>query len=53
MMHRGVADNGVESQIVIYPREDHLFAEPRHILDKAKRIADWFTAHDLPREGKR
>jgi dipeptidyl aminopeptidase/acylaminoacyl peptidase len=46
MMHRGVVDNGVESQIVIYPREDHLFAEPRHILDKARRIADWFIQHD-------
>lgn len=47
MMHRALRDNAVETELVVYPREDHEFAEPRHVLDRAKRIADWFERHDL------
>lgn len=48
MMYRALRDNGVETALAVYPREDHGFAEPRHVLDRAKRIADWFEAHDAP-----
>lgn len=47
MMYHALRDNGVETELVIYPREDHDFAEPRHVMDRARRIADWFDRHDL------
>jgi dipeptidyl aminopeptidase/acylaminoacyl peptidase len=46
MMHRALLDAGHESELVIYPREGHGFREPRHILDRARRIAAWLAAHD-------
>ena len=42
MMYRALKDNDVMTDLLIYPREDHGFVEPRHILDRAKRVADWF-----------
>lgn len=47
MMYRALQDNGVEARLVVYPREGHGFIEPRHIIDRAQRIADWFHAHDV------
>jgi len=47
MMHRALLDAGHESALVIYPREGHGFREPRHILDRARRVADWLAAHDI------
>lgn len=50
MMSRGLRDAGVETEIVLYPREGHGFEEPRHVLDRLQRIADWFARHDnVPR----
>lgn len=46
MMYRALQDNGVETRLVLYPREGHGLIEPRHIVDRAQRIADWFRAHD-------
>jgi dipeptidyl aminopeptidase/acylaminoacyl peptidase len=46
MMHRALLDAGVESALLIYPREGHDFSEPRHILDRLRRAADWFRGHD-------
>lgn len=46
MMHRALLDAGRESELVIYPREGHGFREPRHILDRARRVAGWLAAHD-------
>ena len=46
MMYRGLRDAGVEAEMVVYPREGHGFEEPRHVLDRLRRIADWFTRHD-------
>lgn len=46
MMYRALQDNGVETRILVYPREGHGFVEPRHIVDRVERIADWFRAHD-------
>ncbi len=34
---------GVPVDLVIYPREGHSIEEPRHLLDRARRVADWFT----------
>jgi dipeptidyl aminopeptidase/acylaminoacyl peptidase len=46
VMHRALQDNGVTSELVVYPREGHGFAEPRHVVDRARRIVEWFRAHD-------
>lgn len=45
MMHRALLDAGHESELVIYPREGHGFREPRHLLDRARRIAAWLGSH--------
>jgi dipeptidyl aminopeptidase/acylaminoacyl peptidase len=47
MMHRGLRDAGVETELVVYPREEHTLSEPRHVLDRLRRIAAWFARHDL------
>jgi dipeptidyl aminopeptidase/acylaminoacyl peptidase len=46
MMYRAFKDHGVTTELLIYPREDHGFVEPRHILDRAKRAAEWFKRFD-------
>jgi dipeptidyl aminopeptidase/acylaminoacyl peptidase len=46
MMYRAFKDHGVTTDLLIYPREDHGFVEPRHILDRAKRAAEWFRRFD-------
>ncbi len=46
MMYRALQDNGVQAEMVVYPRERHGFGEPRHIVDRARRVTDWFRAHD-------
>ncbi|HSL24056.1 MAG TPA: S9 family peptidase [Vicinamibacterales bacterium] len=46
MMYRALQDNGVKTDLVMYPREGHGFAEPRHISDRARRVVEWFRAHD-------
>jgi dipeptidyl aminopeptidase/acylaminoacyl peptidase len=50
MMHRALRDAGVETELVIYPREGHGFEEPRHVVDRARRVADWFRQHDSAAE---
>lgn len=46
MMYRAFKDHGVTTDLLIYPREDHGFVEPRHIVDRAKRVAEWFRRFD-------
>jgi dipeptidyl aminopeptidase/acylaminoacyl peptidase len=46
MMYRAFKDHGVTTDLLIYPREDHGFVEPRHIVDRAKRVAEWFKRFD-------
>jgi dipeptidyl aminopeptidase/acylaminoacyl peptidase len=36
---------GVETQLVLYPREPHGFREPRHIADAYERTLQWFDSH--------
>jgi dipeptidyl aminopeptidase/acylaminoacyl peptidase len=48
MMHRALLDAGVETELVVYPREGHGFAEPIHIIDRARRVAEWIRRHDSP-----
>jgi dipeptidyl aminopeptidase/acylaminoacyl peptidase len=46
MMYRAFKDHGVTTDLLIYPREDHGFVEPRHIVDRARRIGEWFKRFD-------
>jgi dipeptidyl aminopeptidase/acylaminoacyl peptidase len=46
MMHRALADRGVPTDLLIYPREGHAFEEPRHVVDRLRRILDWFRRFD-------
>jgi dipeptidyl aminopeptidase/acylaminoacyl peptidase len=36
---------GVETQLVIYPNEGHLFTNPAHGRDVIERAVDWFNRH--------
>jgi dipeptidyl aminopeptidase/acylaminoacyl peptidase len=36
---------GVETQMVVYQHEGHLFANPTHIRDLIERTAAWFNTH--------
>jgi dipeptidyl aminopeptidase/acylaminoacyl peptidase len=44
-MYAGLRLQGVESELVMYPREPHGFREPRHIVDAYARMQSWFAAH--------
>jgi dipeptidyl aminopeptidase/acylaminoacyl peptidase len=44
-MYAGLRLNGVESELLIYPREPHGFTEPRHIVDAYDRMWQWFESH--------
>jgi dipeptidyl aminopeptidase/acylaminoacyl peptidase len=43
--YRALADQGVETEIVIYPREGHGFQERAHQLDAWQRSVAWFDQH--------
>ncbi len=45
--YKGLQAAGVKTQLVGYPREPHVFREPRHQLDKMKREYAWFEEHVL------
>jgi dipeptidyl aminopeptidase/acylaminoacyl peptidase len=42
---RGLKDTGVETELVLYPREGHGFQEKKHIVDAMNRYLDWFNRH--------
>jgi dipeptidyl aminopeptidase/acylaminoacyl peptidase len=44
-LHRGLKHYGVETQLVVYPREPHGFREEKHLLDRLNRILSWYDAH--------
>jgi dipeptidyl aminopeptidase/acylaminoacyl peptidase len=43
--YTGLKDAGVETELVIYPRERHSIQEYLHRLDVQKRMLAWFTTH--------
>jgi dipeptidyl aminopeptidase/acylaminoacyl peptidase len=45
MMYRALKDQGVETEMVIYPREGHGLVELRHILDRPQRVVEWFDKY--------
>ncbi|HUS09912.1 MAG TPA: S9 family peptidase [Pyrinomonadaceae bacterium] len=46
--YRGLKDVGVETELVVYPREGHSIQEYGHQLDLQKRVVGWFNKHLKP-----
>ncbi len=44
-LHRGLKHYGVETELVVYPREPHGFREEKHLLDRLNRILAWYDGH--------
>ncbi len=44
-LYGGLVENGVETELVIYPREGHGFVEREHQLDLCRRVHAWFNQH--------
>jgi dipeptidyl aminopeptidase/acylaminoacyl peptidase len=43
--YNGLKDMGVETELVVYPREAHSIREYSHQLDVQKRVLAWFDKH--------
>ena len=44
-LYRGLKRYGVETEMVVYPREPHGFREEKHLLDRLNRILDWYDKY--------
>jgi dipeptidyl aminopeptidase/acylaminoacyl peptidase len=44
-LYRGLKRYGVETELVLYPREPHGFHEEKHLLDRLNRILAWYDKH--------
>jgi dipeptidyl aminopeptidase/acylaminoacyl peptidase len=44
-LYRGLKRYGVETELVLYPREPHGFHEEKHLLDRLNRILAWFDKY--------
>jgi dipeptidyl aminopeptidase/acylaminoacyl peptidase len=44
-LYRGLKHYGVESELVLYPREPHGLREEKHLLDRLNRMLAWYDAH--------
>ncbi len=44
-LYRGLKRYGVETELVVYPREPHGFHEEKHLLDRLNRILAWYDEH--------
>lgn len=44
-LYRGLKRYGVETELVVYPREPHGFREEKHLLDRLNRILAWYDKH--------
>jgi len=48
MFHRFMKKNGVETRLLMYPREGHELSrtgEPAHVVDRLERILRWFDGY--------
>lgn len=46
--YRGLKRYGVESDLVLYPREPHGLREERHLIDRLTRILAWYDKYLAP-----
>src|SRR5581483_7192925 len=44
-LYRALRERGVETAMVIYPREPHAVTETPHVKDMIERICEWFERH--------
>jgi dipeptidyl aminopeptidase/acylaminoacyl peptidase len=44
-LYQALADAGVTTELVIYPREGHGWREREHVLDGIRRQREWFDRH--------
>jgi len=44
-LYRGLKHYGAETQLVTYPREPHVFREPKHLLDRLNRMLAWYEKY--------
>lgn len=44
-LYRALKRYGVETELVVYPRENHGFKEEKHMLDRLNRIVAWFDKY--------
>ena len=44
-LYRGLKRYGVETELVVYPREPHGFHEEKHLVDRLNRILAWYDKH--------
>jgi dipeptidyl aminopeptidase/acylaminoacyl peptidase len=44
-LYRGLKRYGVETELVVYPREPHGFREEKHLLDRLNRILAWYEKY--------
>ena len=43
--YTGLRSLGVETEMVLYPREPHVFVERAHWVDRYRRVLAWFDGH--------
>ena len=43
--YRGAKRYGVDTELVLYPREPHGFREEKHMIDRDKRMLAWFMKY--------
>lgn len=44
-LYRGLKHYGVESELVMYPREPHGFREEKHLVDRLNRMLAWYDKY--------
>jgi dipeptidyl aminopeptidase/acylaminoacyl peptidase len=44
-LYRGLKRYGVETQLVMYPREPHVLREEKHLLDRLSRMLAWYERY--------
>lgn len=44
-LYRGLKRYGVDTELVLYPREPHGFREEKHLVDRLKRILAWYDKY--------
>jgi dipeptidyl aminopeptidase/acylaminoacyl peptidase len=49
-LYRGLKRYAVETELVVYPRENHGFQEEKHLVDRLNRILAWYDKHLKPVE---
>jgi dipeptidyl aminopeptidase/acylaminoacyl peptidase len=47
--YRGLKRYGVDTELIIYPREPHGLREEKHLVDRLNRIVAWYDKYLAPR----